>query len=605
MEDYLDKGKETKSGNFIITNQVFDSKTIGLTFIRKVFDYHVYFDQNREYIVEDDLIILIEGNIQPMNEYYTKFESSGQKELILKLIKLYDEKFISYIKGNFIVIIIDNESISIFTDQLGLQNCYIYQSTSHKVVLDSLSLLKYLKVTLEPDPDCLAIKATLHRTPHNFTKFKFLNRTLPGTHIKIINNEIRLEQYWKVDSLLELSKEIGNVYSYNEFAELLKTNFHNFLTFAKPKQHAITLTGGKDSRTGLACLMALGINPYGFTYGNYLSRDSLYARKLSEEISLPHYIFSAPDNEPYYNDITDELIRFGNPDINLHRAHRLFAFKKMEEKLTGSSAYYAGYMAGEFLMGVYYDNLVFTRLLTNFWDTSIKFDIKPILENHFLRTESINLDEVSSRLDKLQTFNSSLSIKDRQFYGMFEIGIPHHGQDIFLAGKYFDYVYPFFLDIDFLEALFRSKYSFSYADNKTINLLKRYDLYKFNLNIQHILFPEMDEVSFGKRGSYNTSEFLRGKYYWSFIKTLRYILHRKKYPVNYNYSKTFRNFILKHLLDLDNEGGHILNDYYDISKAISALLSINKNTSEVEMHRFSDIVMLYLQMQNYNYRSNS
>ena len=213
-------------------------------------------------------------------------------------------------------------------------------------------------------------------------------------------------------------------------------------------------------------------------------------------------------------------------------------------------------------------------------------------------------DELKNHLGELKTFDSELTTEERQFYGIFEIGIPHHSQDIFLADKYFDFVYPFFIDIDFLEALFQSRFSFFFTDNKTKNLLSRYKLFEFNLNIQHILYPEMDPVPFGKKGSYNTKEFLKGKYYWAAIKAMRYVLQRQKYPVTYGYGQLFRNFLLKHLTALNKDKEHVLHEIFNIPGAISALKSITGNTGEGTMHKFSNIVQLYLEMEYFNKNNN-
>ena len=123
-------------------------------------------------------------------------------------------------------------------------------------------------------------------------------------------------------------------------------------------------------------------------------------------------------------------------------------------------------------------------------------------------------------------------------------------------------------------------------------------MYEFNLQMQHRLCPDMDHVPFGKRGSYSTAEFLRGKYYWTAVKATRYFLQRRKYPPTYVYDERFRTFLLNQLQALYSEKNHILHHHYDVDAAIEAIQHITGNASEGALHRFSNIVLLYHQLQD-------
>ena len=568
-------------------------------FIQSI-QWYVYINSESNYHKSGNFCVIINGYIQPRNQYFEKYGSLNKFDLIYTLYKNYKNKFIEYIKGNFTVILIHKDSIDIFTDHFGLNQCYIYQNKDSNVVTNSFELFKEIGINLELDAENIAVKSLLHRMPGNENQFKHIKKTKPASQVIISNSSIKIIHYWAPGNLLQLKENINYEYSFDDFAKLIKKSFSNFISFQEPDINAISLTGGKDSRTGFAALKANGISPHGFTYGNPDSRDAIYAKYLAEKFLIQHRIYTSPDTENYFNEMANTIINSGNPDINLHRSHRLYAFREMAAELGDRSAYYAGYMAGEFLMGIYYDNLVFTKFLTDFWDCSKIDFIKPKIDDYFHRTTSVNIDELKNQLTGLNTFNSKLKKEDQQFYSLFEIGIPHHTQDIFIANKYFDLVYPFFIDIDFLEALFQSRFSFFYTNNKTKNLLKRYRLFEFNLNIQHLLFPDMDSVPFGKRGSYNSREFLRGKYYWASVKATRYVLQRKKYPPTFVYGQSYRNFLLLHLEALSENKTHVLHELFDIERAITHLKSLTGNTNEVAMHKFTNIVQLYLQLNHYN-----
>ncbi|MCD4674406.1 MAG: hypothetical protein K8S18_00190, partial [Desulfobacula sp.] len=254
----------------------------------------------------------------------------------------------------------------------------------------------------------------------------------------------------------------------------------------------------------------------------------------------------------------------------------------------------------EFLMGIYYDNLIFTKFLTDAWEQGNNFEeVIPVFEKNFIRQDVINRPAVENSLNSLRSFDESLDKKQRQFFGLFEIGVLHHSQDLQLASEVLEFPVPFFMDIEFLEALFVSKYSFLYRDNKTINLFKRYKLFEFNLNIQHILYPDLDTMPFAKQGNYNTKEFLVGSYYWTFLKSLRYFTEKKKYPATFAYSEKYKKFIMKWLNEIVADKNSVIHSIYDVQLAINKLTNSVNLTAENQWHSYSNIVMQYLQFKKY------
>lgn len=585
---------------FLITTHPIVIDSSELRFISLSQGYYTYIDRHSIVFKQNDITIIIFGSLLPRNDYFQEYQSLDIHQLVFLLYYRFKEKFINYIKGNFLIILITELSTEIYSDHFGLQHFYIYKGDSYYAIGSSVDQFKHLKIRLEIDIENVAMRNVFNRIPAQYTLFRFVTKTLPATRLIINNGSLNIEQYWISENLLALSKESIDDISLSDFALLIKTNFRNFLVYNKPETNVITLTGGKDSRTGVAALKANDIVPWGFSYGNPLSRDPIYAGKLADALGIPYYIFNPPDSEDYFKECANAIMNYGNLDVSIQRSHRLYAFKEMSSLLSRSSAYYGGYMGGEFLMGVYYDDLIFTKYLTGLWQANNRSLKVPDLKDCFHKTESLDLTIMMNRISMLRCLDPSCTLKERQLYGIFEIGIPHHSQDIYLAGKYFDFVYPFFIDIDLLEALFKSRFSFLHLNNRTQNLVSRYKLFEFNLKIQHLLCPSMDNVPFGKQGTYNTNEFLRGRYYWSILRVYRYLSQRSQYPVTYSYGHSFRTFVLKNLLSLQSDRGHILHQYFDIKKAISALNSIKGNTVESPTHKFTNIVMLYRLMDSYS-----
>ncbi len=542
------------------------------------------------------LQLIIDGYILPRNDIFDKYKNYNQHELVLKLYDEFGDKFIHKIKGIFCVIILKDDTVHLYTDHFGLYKVFIYSNGSDYIISNSINNFKKFGISLIPDEVSICIKGLLKKNIGSNTSFKKIEQTQAAAKI-IISDNVIISQYWDYSVLIRSHVDLK--IDYYEFVDLILTNFGNLIEFLKPQKHTITLTGGKDSRTGLSALIHLGIKPEGFTYGNNKSRDAIYASKLSKTARIDHYIFSPITSDDWFLSTTKKIIDTGNPEISLHRAHRYFAFDQMRRITGENTIYYAGYLAGEFLMGLYYDDLIFPKFLTNFWDSGSvsSNETRALLSNNYIKGSSVDINQLTETINKLSCFDSKLSKQEQQFYGLFELGVPHHGQDIFLAGLFFEYVYPFFLDIDFLELLFRSRFSFLYKNNKSKNLLTRYELYNFNLNIQHILCPEIDIVPFGKRGSYNTKEYLRGRIYWSLVKSARYFMQSQKYPPSFSYDQSYRNYLLNILMQLQNDKTNVLNLYFDTDKAIKEIKEIKGKNQESELHKYSNIVQLYLQLR--------
>lgn len=578
--------------SFVITNRI-NEPIKGKTYRWSHKTQYFILSSDNEFQDFPEIKIYLDGYVIPRNNIFNDYKSTPQTQLIYLLYLKYGDRLTEYIKGIFCIVIISEKGINLFTDHFGLYKLFYYQKDQSFIISNSLKKVIDQGIKLIPDPASIGVQALLNKNIGGYTSFLNIYQTPPATRIEF-TEKVSFLKYWECSQLLQLKSDSS--INYNEFSSLIKQNFSNFHEYLKPQNHCITLTGGKDSRTGLAALLSLGIKPTGFTYGNDDSKDVVYAKLLAKRMNIQHHTFMPPCTQGWYHDAEDQITGFCNPEANIHRAHRLFAFNQTALRISKPSAYYAGYMAGEFLMGPYYDDLIFTSFLTGFWEKSTFTDIEKLFTSRFIKKNSIDKEEVYQRLKTLKTLDINLTKKERQFWSLFEIGIPHHGQDIFLAGKYFNYVYPFFIDIDFLELLFQSKYSFLYVNNQSRNLFERYRLFKLNLNIQHILSPEMDTIPFGKQGSYNTSEYLKGSLYWTILKSFRYLISDKKYPANYSYNQEFRSFLLSALDKLIEDKQNTLHSIFEVQKATEEIKSIENTTGEARMLKFSTIVSLYRQI---------
>lgn len=585
-----------KNDFLIISSQAADHKVpYDLEHIKTIHDYDFYASSgNVKYF--EDITLFVDGYVIPRLTFYEQWKHLGQYELVYKLYKEYGEEFVEYIKGFFCIVLIEGDKINVYTDHFGIYKIFYMHFNNKFICSDSVYRLSDCNNLYRP---AVHIKGLLNREINGNTIFKNVRYSKPATRIKIKTNSVGINEYFDYSKMIEKDPETK---SYQNFADLFKKLIIQYQFILNPEKSVISLTGGKDSRTALAALLAKNIFPVGLTYGSGESRDAVYAKRIAEEVKINHYVFNPEKTAVWYENESIEIIKKGNPLINIHRSHRFYAFRKMNEICGPDVSYYAGYMGGELLMGIYYDNLIFSKFLTDYWETSEEITdkkIKDILTQRFIRYDSSDFINIQEQLTELKSFDPLLDKLHRQFHGLFEIGIFHHSQDLFLARHFFKYPVPIFLDIDLLQELFASYYSFLYRDNKTRNLLKRYSLYEFNLNVQHLLCPLMDSVFFAKKGSYNTREFLKGPLYWSIIKSCRYLFEKKKYPPSFSYNNDYKKFLLKWLNEIVSDKSSVIHEVYNVEDSIKSLSVSPVFTTENELLPYSSIVMHYLQLINF------
>lgn len=542
--------------------------------------------------------IIVDGYAVAINSFSNQFNGYEQVELVHWLYRKYGDEFVNYLKGIFTIIVVDNGVIKLFTDQLGISK-FFYSAHSNKYCIsNNYNFVSQFEENKEINKEVLAVKALLNREVNGESLISNIYYSKPATKLIICNNQFKISEYWNHSMLLQ---NINDELDIEYFSNLFIDNVVNYQNTLKPSQAAITLTGGKDSRTALAAMLNIGTKPFGITYGNPQTRDVVYAAKLANDAGIDHLVFNPPRNFEWFNSAAQDILNLNNPLINIHRSHRLYAFNLLKQQLGSDISFYSGYMGGELLMGVYFDNLIFTNFVRDYWQNgdSLFLSIPNLLQERFVKSEELDIDSVINRLKGLKCFDSKIGYKEKQFNSLFEIGVMHHSQDLQVAKQIFNYPVPFFLDIEFVQALFASKYSFFYQDVETKNLFKRHSLYRFNLLIQHLLYPGLDKTYFAKKGTYNTTEFLRGSVYWTIVKALRYFFERRKYPATFSYNYDYKKFLLEQFVEIIRDSTSPIHQIYDVSKAFQSLQQQNNIPTESPLHKYSNIVMHYMQMKQF------
>lgn len=537
--------------------------------------------------------IYIGGYILPRNSLFAAYGNTSQHELVSRLYAQYGKSFTDHIKGRFVVIIMKAGKVEIYFDHLGLFRAFYHVAGDRFMISDTVRQLTDTGAPRDPDRVSLAMKALFNRVPGKYTVYSDILKTTGADCFILDENGVSHTHYFSPVSLAEngAGKEESGV---EPFARLFSDSVRNFNSFLGPEQSLITLTGGKDSRTILAALLGAGIRPEGITYGNNLSRDAVYAAMVAEKAGIRHTVITPPATREWFETEARAIIDTGDPEISIHRCIRHFAFAAAAGNTGRECAFYAGYLGGELLMGIYWDDLIFTDFLKNLWNGApLSQLVGQRLGDYFIKADSQLIVAIEDRMSELACTDMKQSRKMREFHAIFEIGIPHHTQDITLSSHFWDYPYPLYLDTEFLELLFKSRYSFLFRDASTANPFRRHALFTLNMGIQHNLFPELDSVPFGKRGSYNNSEYLRGTLFWSMLKGYRFLTERKKYPPSFAYGREYGDFLSGVLTDaVDAESP--LTEFYNLPGAAAGLEKLVFPLQERHLHKYSAIAALHM-----------
>jgi asparagine synthetase B (glutamine-hydrolysing) len=540
-------------------------------------DYILITDEEFERIKTQEAEIIIFGTIWPrVSEQSNYSKINNFKNWITNLYLENGLNFINKIKGDFCILIYEKGNIFCFNDYFGFTPIYISEDNS--MISNDFCVIS--KLYNEINYNAIPEHILYNRLIKESTFLKNVKNLQGANKIQFNYNQINREKYWKPKQIQKnkINKNITIKYLVN----LISSNTSFFFNFYLPNKTVVTLTGGKDSRSALAAMLHSKIKPTGISYGNPDSKDVVYAKKIANELNLPFINKNLDQNSSQLNIIVNELLE-KHPMKSIHRAHRFYAFKSFEKVSDEKSVLFNGYLGGELLMGIYPDKLVFSDFILQKINKS-KNKMKFSVENSFYTESLIKLIDLES-----QKIEDEIS----DFEAIFLIGITHHLQDIHLAKENFNYVFSFFLDIDFLEALFQSKYNFQNLNNQTKNLIKRHKLYELNMSIQDNLAPQVGKVPYAKKGNYTLKDYKSGPILWSLKKVLNFV-NEKKFPANYVYNEYYISWLKEQLITILEDDETTIHNYFNVKKALTELESFKeKSYSELSLNRFSRIVEFY------------
>ncbi len=325
----MDKSKETEeilnvsiqhqvflyTKGFLITNQDFIEKKEIYPFynnwrLNKIKNYWFWIHQfQKSYFFEkEDICFFLIGHA------YNPFTMDYEEEKILeKMANAYQESFQKYIDilneltGVFVIGIVEEEKMIIFNDCAGMQTVF-YGFVNEKMIVSSHTQLIGDLCNLEMD---LYVKELISYKfyplfgrwlPGDISPYERIIRLVPNNYIIFQNNEFMHYRFYPINKINECSDdEYPNVVS--ETAKILNNNMK--LIHKKWLKPAISLSGGCDSQTTLACTNGEYDHYQYFSYSSILEEDvdAKAAQKICCELGLKHKIYNISNQNEDFKDL--------------------------------------------------------------------------------------------------------------------------------------------------------------------------------------------------------------------------------------------------------------------------------------------------------------
>lgn len=591
--------------NWIFSNQIINNLSIGYKIENfGKFNFCNFKTYEKKRSENTSLHIYIDGFILPRLQFHEQYKHLEQQNLIKTLYLEFGLDFIKMIKGCFTIIIIDQEFIHIFNDTHSFKK-YFYSNINGKIVVSSdISYVVQITGSV-PDRETIALYSLMEHNVNGLTIWENVYFSLPATH-SIINtksNELKQETYFNP---LELINENINKQHIEKVALKWNQIIQNYISYLKPADISLTMTGGNDSRMILASILKSKVKVNLFSFGNPLSFDGVIAQEIADVTSLDYnnYFVKEPYAE-WFRKFADKILRFGNSMVNIHRAHRLNAIEDELIQHPEVEMLFCGFMGGDYVKGLIYDDYITPRILRLLNSNDGKVDSREIilseLKRCYINPEELDVERLVELVEEIPYIKNP-DLKIREFLSLFYlVGSIHDMQDTSVFGSKIKYVVNPFMDIDFLELLYSSGFSFMSENNNFLWKVLRYNRSTFHLKITDILAPELSRIRYAKKGHYTANEYLKNNPLYLFLKRINRLSQDQKYPQNFPYGHWIKEYCYKELALVDE----VTSEIYKIpllKKVLSEL--VDCPTTEGFWHLLTNPINISLNLTKYNNSNN-
>lgn len=523
-----------------------------------------------------------------------KYSSLQNRHTTIDLLeKIYNEQkedFIHYIKGNFILIHLTNDAFRVYSDHFAVRKYfYWHQGTKFIVSSDIREILKH--TICQPSPENIARYALTYHFTGGTTLYRNIFHNEPAEIIEFNNNKFEKRFYWQPVQLLNLPKNKRDI---REISQSLGTVIDTFLNSIDKSRISLSLTGGADTRNLLALFLNKDIKPHLYTYGNPESTDCLKASAIARGLGLNHAIHNIQMNAKTFEQYARKIIKHSGGIASIHRAHRVVS---VELEKQYADWMFLGTLGGEFIKGVSEDDYIVPAIVYDNWENEnyTKDQLARRLHAKFISPNYIDMQKLLSFI-KNEPYMKGAKAERKLNALSFITAHLHDAQDVNLYKSIMNEVFTPFLDVDYLELVFSSQFSFDQKEKLRNKFLARVNNPIYGAEFINSTYKPL--LYFLYSGDHKPSEVLFNKYYAALAKIVRQRT-RPQYPPNFPLSKWMADFIGVHLpLCKDYK---ILDESFHLDGLIAAFKNGNHIPKESYWLKFTNPIMMRFiieEMQN-------
>jgi hypothetical protein len=171
--------------------------------------------------------------------------------------------------------------------------------------------------------------------------------------------------------------------------------------------------------------------------------------------------------------------------------------------------------------------------------------------------------------------------KEKEFLLAFYIyGCAHHYQDSLIYNDQFRLVANPFMDPDFLDMAAAADYISFNRPSGVYNLLWAS---LFQVNLTHLLLPELSDIPYSKRGFYSAND-LTGNRLRYLLKRAAGIGRRQSFPPNFRYGEWMKDFVSEQLTALSP----VVVPLFRMNEISRRLQQVTSNLTEREWHYYTN-----------------
>lgn len=532
--------------------------------------------------VEKNTQWLIAGHIFLRKSQLAQYDQLQGLNLVEALFNEYHKEFIQYLTGQYIIIHFEANKFTIYSDHFAIKKFFIWQKGNEFIISDDFKTIAK-SVLLTPSKTSIAKYAVDYHFTGGTTAFENVRHNEPSQIIDFKDGRLTFSNYWQPTDLLSLRKR--NV-SIHEISSALSKAVDNGLHNLDLDKLSLSLTGGADTRNLLAIFLSKGIKPHLYTYGNPNSDDCIKAKAIADGLGLSHSIHDIEMTADLFEEYARKIVKKSGGLASIHRAHRLIAVEREKEF---AESMFLGTLGGEFIKGVSEDDYIIPSLVYENWHNQsiTKDNLLNYLQKKHINPEAINMDALLLLVKDEQYMNGNVTERKHNALSYITAHL-HDAQDVNLYRSVMQDVFTPFLDIDYLELIFSSQFTFDNKEKIENKYLKRVNNPMYASNFIKATYPPL--LSYLYSGDHKPADVIFNKYYAALMKIFRKKKSKGKYQPNFPLGKWMEDFVERNLpLCNDHE---VLKETFDLDGLMQELKKGDHKPKESYWLKFTNPIMM-------------